>query len=89
VFEWDSEKDLINIAKHGVSFDVAQHIFEGPALTWLDDREDYGEVRKISIGMVDETAVLVVVHTDRNDGIRLISARPASRRERRLFYEQI
>ncbi len=89
MFEWDGEKDLINIAKHGVNFDVAKRIFDGPTLTWVDDREDYGEVRKISIGVVDDTAVLVVVHTDRNDLIRLISARPASQRERRLYYEQI
>ena len=58
MFEWDREKDLINIAKHGVNFDVAKRIFAGSTLTWVDEREDYGEVRKISIGMADDTAVL-------------------------------
>ena len=89
MFEWHREKDLINIAKHGVNFDVAKRIFAGSTLTWVDEREDYGEVRKISIGMADDTAVLVVVHTDRNDRIRLISARPASQRERKLYHERI
>lgn len=89
MFEWDRAKDLINIAKHGVSFDLAKRVFEGPTLTWVDDREDYGEVRRISIGMVEDAAVLVVAHTERNGRIRLISARPASRRERRLYHEQI
>ena len=89
MFEWDEEKNAINIDKHRVSFDVAKRIFEGHILTVVDEREDYGEVRKISIGAVDETAVLVVVHTDRNDRIRVISARPASQNERSSYYDQI
>ena len=47
-FEWDDAKDLGNIEKHGVSFDLARCIFEGPVLTRTDDREDYGEVREIT-----------------------------------------
>ena len=88
-FEWDKEKNASNIRKHGVSFETAKRIFENPVLTWLDDRQDYGEDRFISIGTVDAVAVVVVAHTDREGRIRLISARPASRKERQRYHEQI
>ena len=88
-FEWDEAKNNANIEKHRVSFETALRIFEGPVLTWFDDREDYGEDRFISIGAVDDIVVLVVAHTDREGVTRLISARPASRRERQKYYEQI
>lgn len=88
-FEWDEDKNQANIRKHGVSFETAKRIFEGPVFSMLDDRDGYGEERYISIGMVEAVAILVVVHTDRKDRIRLISARPASKKERRNYYEQI
>jgi len=83
--EWDEVKNQRNIAKHGVSFELAQRIFDGPVLTWIDDRRDYEEQREISIGMVDDALVLTVAHTDRSGVRRLISARPASRRERSRY----
>lgn len=86
-FEWDGEKNLQNIAKHGVSFDTASRIFDGIVLTAEDRRFDYGETRLISIGAVEGIVVLTVAHTDRDGRIRLISARPASRKERNR-YEQ-
>ena len=86
-FEWDEDKNQTNIGKHGVSLSVASRIFEGPTLSWTDTRRDYGERRDISIGKVGGTVFLAVVHTNRNGNVRLISARPASRAERRL-YEQ-
>jgi len=67
-------KNLINIAKHGVSFELAVRIFDGPVLSWLDQRTDYGELRGVSIGMIDQAAVLTVVHTDRSGRVRIISA---------------
>ena len=73
----------------GVSFELARRIFEGPVFTWIDDREDYGEAREICIGIVGGIAALVVVHTDRRDLTRIISARPASRAERRIYEEKI
>lgn len=84
-FEWDYRKNQINIEKHGVSFDTARKIFEGPVLTWTDDRRDYGEVREVSLGKVEGKALLTVAHTDRKECIRIISARAASQKERRLF----
>ncbi|MCY4586707.1 MAG: BrnT family toxin [Bryobacterales bacterium] len=88
-FEWDEAKNQGNIRKHGVSFEIAKRIFEGPVLTWLDNRMDYGEDRCISVGLVEHTALIVVVHTDRGGRTRLISARPASRTERQAYHERI
>lgn len=87
-FEWSPAKNQANISKHGVAFDTAKRIFEGPVLTWHDDRRAYGEERYISVGRVDG-ALLVIVHTERNGRTRLISARPASRKERKAFDETI
>lgn len=88
-FEWDEEKNQSNIAKHGIGFARAAQIFEGPTLDWFDDREDYGEERTISLGMIEGILVLVVVHTDRDGVTRIISARPARRAERTLYDEEI
>ena len=87
-FEWDPAKNQANIGKHGVAFDTAKRIFEGPVLTWRDDRRAYGEERYISVGRVGG-ALLVIVHTERDGRTRLISARPASRKERKAFDETI
>ena len=87
-FGWDEAENQANIRKHGVSFETARRIFAGPVLTWLDDREDYGEVRRISIGKVGKAAVVVVAHTNRDGRIRVISARPASRKERQVYHER-
>ena len=86
-FEWDAAKNRLNIRKHGVSLESARRIFEGPVLTWLDTRLDYGEDRYVSIGQVEMGALLVVAHTMRNERTRLISARPASRKERQAYHD--
>jgi uncharacterized DUF497 family protein len=88
-FDWDSAKNEANLKKHGISFDEAKHIFDGPTLTRLDDRRDYSENREISLGALSPDVVLVVVHTERRDKIRLISARKASRRERKVYYDHL
>ncbi len=88
-FEWDETKNLANIRKHGVSFDTAKRIFERPIATWIDHRKDYGEDRRMSIGRLEHGALIVVAHTDRDGRIRLISARPASRKERQAYHERI
>ena len=62
-----------NQAKHGISFEEATHVFDGPVLTKIDDRAAYDEVREITMGMLSPDAVLVVVHTERGENIRLIS----------------
>ena len=84
-FEWDEEKNLFNIEKHGISFETAKRIFERPVFTWKDTRHDYRERRELSLGTIEEEVLLTVVHTDRENAIRMISARVASQRERRIF----
>lgn len=64
-FEWDEEKNRANLEKHGISFDEAKHIFNGPILTRVDDRRDYGEVQEISLGLLSPDVPVMVVHTRR------------------------
>jgi len=55
-FEWDDEKAAANLRKHGVSFELAARAFRDPlAVEWMDNREDYGEVRTVLLGMADGT----------------------------------
>lgn len=83
-FEWDEAKNRANVAKHGIDFETARRIFDGFAIARPDRRRDYGEERYIGIGRV-ESAVIVVAWTERRGRLRLISARPASRKERQLY----
>ncbi len=89
MYEWDDDKNRKNVEKHGIDFETAKRIFDSPIVSRRDERKDYNEIRYVSIGIIDQVAIIVVVHTNRQDRIRLISARPASRRERRIYYEQI
>jgi len=85
-FEWDSKKAAGNLRKHGVSFEQATLAFEDAfALIEQDNTEDYGEVRFILIGSALD-GILTVVYTERNERIRIISAREASDYERRNYY---
>ena len=88
-YEWDPAKSEANLNKHGISFDEARYIFDGPTLTRIDDREDYGERRFISLGAISREATFVVVHTERGNRVRLISARKASRIERKVYRDNL
>jgi uncharacterized protein len=83
--EWDEAKRAKVIAEHRVDFLYAALMFEGPVLTRIDDRRDYGEVRLISLGMV-EGECFIVVHTERDGVMRLITAWKGGRDER-SYYE--
>ncbi|MCH8293007.1 BrnT family toxin [Candidatus Poribacteria bacterium] len=85
-FEWDENKNQENIQGHGISFERAKTIFNGIVYTDVDDRYNYGEVREKSIGLMEGMVVVVVIHTDRNGLIRIISARKANKQERRDYY---
>jgi uncharacterized protein len=86
-FEWDEEKRRANIIGHSLDFADSWEIFEGPMLTGLDEREDYGEDRWIGIGLL-KGIVVVIVFTERGeDTIRVISLRKALKHER-IKYEQ-
>jgi len=83
-FEWDEEKDLANQRKHGISFREACTIFEGPVLSHEDEGQ-HSEARERSYGLIGGVVVVCVIHTDRNGATRIISARKATRNERKLF----
>ncbi len=89
LFEWNDTKNQSNIAKHGVGFKTAKRIFDGPILTSIDDRKQYGEIRMRSIGKVDGVFVLAVIHTERSGKTRIISTRPADRSERKSYEEAL
>jgi uncharacterized DUF497 family protein len=87
-YEWDPEKDRINREKHGVSFAEASTVFLDPLhVTVLDDRHSIGEFRFRTIGRTATNRLVVVAHTDREERMRIITAREATPRERR-HYEQ-
>ena len=87
--EWDEAKNRANIEKHGVSFETATRIFDGPILTAWDHRLEYGEVRENSVRLIDGVLVLVVTHIRCNGRTRIISARPAKRLERKRYEEAL
>lgn len=87
MFEWDNAKNAENRRKHGISFEEAALIFDGLVVAWADTRMDYGETRMVSIGLIGALVAVAVVHTDRGGTTRIISARLANRRERRLYDE--
>jgi uncharacterized protein len=87
-FEWNPDKADINLAKHAVSFPEASTIFEDTlSVTFSDPDHSIGEERYVIIGMSDLGRLLIVSHTDRENRIRIISARSANRQEKR-FYEE-
>ena len=82
-FEWDPEKNITNLRKHGLSFEEAASIFDGPVLSGPD--ESVGEVRDKSFGLLGGMVVACVIHTERQGKIRIISARRATAHERKHF----
>ena len=85
-FEWDAQKAALNLVKHGVSFDEASTVFGDPlAGTILDPRHSSDELRFVTIGLSAYRRLIVVAHVERDDRTRIISARRATRRERRRY----
>ncbi len=87
-FEWDENKRLANIRKHRIDFIDVEAVFEGDTVTVEDDRFDYGEERFITFGLL-EGRVIAVVHTERDNLIRIISARKATKNEEIRYFQQI
>lgn len=86
LFEWDAAKARANLKKHGISFEEASTIFGDPCAITISSSAGSAEERFVTIGRAATGAyIIVVIHTDRNDRIRIISARPASRAERRQY----
>jgi len=88
-FEWDPRKDLANQRKHAVGFREATTVFGDPfAITFPDVEHSADEQRFLTIGASAVGRLLVVAHAERNETIRIISARPATPRERKFYEEE-
>ncbi len=92
MFSWDENKNVCNLGKHGVSFEVAKLVFDDPLHVSRQDRIESGEQRWQTLGVVADCLLLLVAHTwfnedDGSEHIRIISARRATKIERKV-YEQ-
>jgi uncharacterized DUF497 family protein len=86
-FEWDENKNLINIEKHSIDFSDIISAFDLPIVIKEDSRKNYGEQRFIALGQVQDI-IFVIVFTIRKNRTRIISARKANKTEREMYYEQ-
>jgi uncharacterized DUF497 family protein len=87
-FEWDAEKAKRNLRRHHVSFEEAATVFlDSLATTYPDPDHSNEEDREITIGYSNNQRLLFVSHVQKNDGIRIISAREATRREHKQHEE--
>lgn len=90
-FEWDEDKNRLNKAKHKISFGLALEVFADPLAQFILDRVVDGEERWKAIGQIRQRFLIVTIHCYRQKNgeevIRIISARPASSHERKLYEE--
>lgn len=87
-FTWDPRKEHRNVGKHGVAFREAATVFSDAfSTTFPDPAHSHAEERYVTIGLSDRGNVLVIAHADHEDAVRIISARRATRSERR-FHEE-
>ena len=86
-FEWDENKRLFNIDKHGVDFADLESLFAGVTVTLLDDRFNHEE-RFVTFGLLSGI-VVAVAHTETDEVIRIISARKGTRNEEKAYFETI
>jgi uncharacterized protein len=87
-FEWDEDKRLSNIGKHGLGFVEINIVFEGETVTIFDERFDYGENRFVTFGLLDGR-VVAIGHTETDTVIRIISVRKATKNEEINYYREI
>ena len=88
VFEWDPDKAAETLRVHGVSFEEAATVFFDPlSATGVDPDHSVGESRFITFGVSSDGRLLVVAHTEREDAVRIISARAATAAERKIYEE--
>jgi uncharacterized DUF497 family protein len=86
---WDPKKNRGNAARHGVAFEDAMKIFEGPTLERVDDRFEYKEIRVYAIGIVNGIEITVIYTDVSPTERRIISAWKAERHEREVYWENI
>lgn len=87
-FIWHEPKRQANLKKHEMDFADAERVFAGPTFTFEDDREDYGEQRWVTLGLLG-AKVVVIVHTETAEEIRVISIREADKDEQLLFFTNL
>lgn len=85
-FTWDETKRQANLQKHGLDFADAEKVFSGPMVLFEDLRNDYGEQRMIGIGQL-ESLVVLIVHVETDEQIRIISMRKADSDETDLYFK--
>jgi uncharacterized DUF497 family protein len=86
-FEWDPKKELLNSRKHGISFAEAATVFDdSEAAIFDDEKHSEAERREIIIGISALSHTLLVSFTQRGESVRIISARPANKKEK-IKYE--
>ena len=88
MFVWDEARRRLNLRKHGIDFADANRIFRGVTFTAEDTREDYGEQRFLTLGLLEDQ-VVSVTHTEQGEEIRIISIRKATKHEARFYFSQI
>jgi hypothetical protein len=87
-FDWNPKKARGNLRKHQVDFEEASTIFEDPLfITFLDEEHSGDEERYITLGLSNKNHLLMVAHAERNDTIRIISARKATANEEKFYQE--
>ncbi len=86
-YEWDENKRIANLAKHGVDFIEAENFDWSSAIETIDDRFNYIEDRWIALGLID-SRLHVLIYTMRGENIRLISLRKANKREKDYYEEK-
>jgi uncharacterized DUF497 family protein len=87
-FEWDERKRRVNLKIHKLDFRDAPEVFNGPTVTYEDDRFRYGEQRFVSLGLLKGIAVSIV-HTETAQQIRIISFRKATRNEEAYLFKSL
>ena len=88
-YDWDKNKAVANLSKHGVSFEEAKTVFEDPLyVDFYDPDHSFGEHRFILLGESVQGRLLFVSYMERNNGIRLISAREATLSERKVYEQE-
>ena len=87
-YEWDERKRRANVKKHSIDFIDVPQVFDGDVVILPDERFDYGEPRFIAIGIL-KNLVVVVAYTERDENIRIISARKATKNEQIYYFQEI
>lgn len=89
-FDWDSRKAASNEEKHGVTFEEARTVFDNPlAVIFDDETHSAEEARELIIGHSQRNRILIISFVERSEAIRIISARPATGKERRNYEETL